>query len=582
MRCRTLLAASCFALAAIGQQPALLGGTGLVEGRVVDLRGDGVPAARVRVVRHDDPTKALAQAVADGEGCFRLAKIPELRQLQVHAEADGFCTGVEQLGSNPRAVVVSMQHAVVVRGTLKNRRGEPVPDAIVRATPHCRSLLLVRCDARTDRDGRFELAAVPLAPMEFTAWVAGYGLARQVLHVASACELDLQPNVPSTTNLTVEVRGLSADAPPVELQLWPYVDGRASNLPPPIDRARADATGRWQLTGAPDWGYSVTPSSPTFAFEPDSVDVKAGQGPHTITFTATPLGATSLVCRAVVRDAAGKPMAGLPFRMRGPASVAFAEATSDADGRLAFASPLAKGAEAIVFTTEHSLVVDQQKDADRIRDLRMLNTHEFRFDPAEELSLRVVPACSVEGRLLLADGRPAPFVSVELQEAKPNRRPLWMAMAWTKTDRDGVFRFVGRHHLAEDVRVHVDGRAGSCDSEPFQLAEPGTKHAAGELRLHAPATIEGVVRDAQGRSVAGVCVWLRDWDLARNRQTSGNIVETLTDRDGRYRFVGVPVGGAWLQRFVGSSGKQPRERAVEPFEVEAGKGYTFDLELPGN
>lgn len=58
MRCRTLLAASCFALAAIGQQPALLGGNGLVEGRVVDLRGDGVPAARVRVVRHDDPTKA--------------------------------------------------------------------------------------------------------------------------------------------------------------------------------------------------------------------------------------------------------------------------------------------------------------------------------------------------------------------------------------------------------------------------------------------------------------------------------------------------------------------------------------------
>ncbi len=581
MRCRTLLAASCFALAAIGQQPALLGGNGLVEGRVVDMRGEGVQAARVRVVRHDDPTKALAQAIADGEGCFRLAKVPELRQLQVHAEADGFCTGVEQLGSNPRAVMVSMQHAVVVRGTLKNRRGEPVADAIVRATPHCRSLLLVRCDARTDRDGRFELAAVPLAPMEFTAWVAGDGLARQVLHVASACELDLQPNVPSTTSLTVEVKGLPADAPPVELQLWPYVDGRASNLPPPIDRVRADATGRWQLTGVPDWGYSVTPSSPTFAFEPDSVDVKAGQGPHTITFTATPLGATSLVCRAVVRDAAGKPMAGLPFRMRGPASVAFAEATSDADGRLAFASPLAKGAEAMIYTTDEAWVIDQDKEIGGLPDRSFMTSHSFRVDPAEQLSLRVIPACSAHGRLLLADGRPAALVTVAMQ-IQSNGTPKWMAMSWAATDRDGMFRFVGRHHLAEPVRLHVDGRAGSCDGEPFQLAEPGTKHAAGELRLQEPATIEGVVRDAQGRPVPGVCVWLRDWDLARNRQASGNVLETLTDRDGRYRFVGVPAGGAWLQRFVGTSAKHPRERAVEPFEVEAGKGYTFDLELPGN
>lgn len=581
MRCRTLLAAFCFALSAIGQQPALLGGTGVVEGRVVDMRGDGVPAARVRIATYDDPTKALAQAVADGEGYFRVAKVPEQRGLQVQADADGFCTGAQNLGS-ARGEQVAMQHAVVVRGTLKNRKGEPVPDTMVRATTHCRSLVLVRCDARTDRDGRYELTAVPLAPMEFTAWVAGEGLAREVVHVSGPRELDLQPNVPSSTNLTVEIRGLPAGAPAVDLQLWPHVGGRAANFPPPIDRQRVDANGRWQLTGAPDWEYIVTPSSKTFAFEPDEIRVKAGKGPHSLTFTATPLGATSLVCRAVVRDAAGKPMAGLPFRMRDPGSATFAAATSDADGRLEFASPLAKGAEALIYTTDEAWVIDQQKDPNRIRDLRKLDSHEFLFDPATEMALRVVPACSIRGRLLLADGRPAAFVSVELQESNPNRRPQWITMSWAKTDRDGAFHFAGRHHLTEDVRLHVEGRAGSLDGEPFQLAEPGTKHAAGELRLQAPATIEGVVRDTQGRPVAGLCVWLRDWDFARNRQASGNIVETLTDREGRYRFVGVPVGGAWLQRLVDTNGKPPHDRAVEPFEVEAGRAYTFDLELPGN
>jgi protocatechuate 3,4-dioxygenase beta subunit len=569
MRCRTLLAAFCFALSAIGQQPALLGGTGVVEGRVVDMRGDGVPAARVRIATYDDPTKALAQAVADGEGYFRVAKVPEQRSLRVHADADGFCTGAQNLGS-ARGVQVAMQHAVVVRGTLKNRKGEPVPDTMVRATTHCRSLVQVRCDARTDGDGRYELAAVPLAPMEFTAWVAGEGLAREVVHVSSPRELDLQPNVPSSTNLTVEIRGLPAGAPAVDLQLWPYVGGRAANFPPPIDRQRLDANGRWQLNGAPDWEYIVTPSSKTFAFEPDEIRVKAGKGPHSLTFTATPLGATSLVCRAVVRDASGKPMAGLPFRMRDPASATFAAATSDADGRLEFASPLAKGAEALIYTTDEAWVIDQQRNLDRIGGLQLRDAHIFRFDPAEEVSLRVIPACSVHGRVVLADGRPAAFVTIELQERDTNRNPQWMWWSKTTSDREGNFRFVGCPHHAHPVRLHVNGKAGSFAGEPFPLLQPGAKHAAGDLQLHPPSTIEGVLR-SRDRAVPGICI------RVFHRQ-SGSVFETLTDREGRFRLLGVAPGPVYLHQFDGSRVQHPVELAVEPFEVESGKAYTFDLD----
>ena len=101
-----------------------------------------------------------------------------------------------------------------------------------------------------------------------------------------------------------------------------------------------------------------------------------------------------------------------------------------------------------------------------------------------------------------------------------------------------------------------------------------------DANLGETAAIEGVLRDAQQQPVGGVRVWLRDWDMATGGQRSGSVVETLTDAQGRYRFVGVPLGGAWLQLLAESGERHPTARAVEPFEVEAGKTYTFDLQLP--
>jgi protocatechuate 3,4-dioxygenase beta subunit len=69
-----------------------------------------------------------------------------------------------------------------------------------------------------------------------------------------------------------------------------------------------------------------------------------------------------------------------------------------------------------------------------------------------------------------------------------------------------------------------------------------------EVRLAPPATIEGTVVDAQQRPLPGVRVWL-DWEPERN-QRGGTIEEVVTDRLGRYRFVGVTPGGARLQLVI--------------------------------
>jgi protocatechuate 3,4-dioxygenase beta subunit len=110
------------------------------------------------------------------------------------------------------------------------------------------------------------------------------------------------------------------------------------------------------------------------------------------------------------------------------------------------------------------------------------------------------------------------------------------------------------------------------------MKDPGTDLLVPDLMLELPATIEGRVLDGQGSPAPGIRVLLRDWDFATNDQRSGGAVEVITDRQGRYRFMGAPPGGAWLQLAV--TDQHPRGRVVAPFEVEAGKSYTFELQQP--
>jgi hypothetical protein len=56
--------------------------------------------------------------------------------------------------------------------------------------------------------------------------------------------------------------------------------------------------------------------------------------------------------------------------------------------------------------------------------------------------------------------------------------------------------------------------------------------------------------------------------------------ETITDRDGRYRFLGVPPGDASLRLQPDPDDRPPRDSAFEPFVVEAGRSHTHDLQLP--
>lgn len=550
----------------------------VVEGRVVDMRGDGVPAAKVWVTTWRDPDTALARGGADGDGYFRIGKVPKLEGLQVRAASEGYCTGVEYLGSG-NVATVNLQSATTVRGTLRDRSGKPVANATVCARVDGRVLDYVTVLAKTDAKGQFELAGAPLAPMYIAAWVAGEGLAHTLVHIAGSIDVHLQPDTAPTTRLTVQIDGVPAEAlADVALSLLPYTDGTMRELPPPLHRTRMTAA-ELVLDALPNWEYRVSPSSTKWVFAPRELRVKPEAGPHVMKFTGSARNDTTLACPIVVTGPDGKPVAGVTFVMRAGNGGNSSRGTSDADGKLTMASPLGVGTEAVLYSVDDRWVTDQEKRADH-SDARDLNWHTFVVDPSKPLAVRLAPASSVSGRLLRADGRPAAFVPVEIEESNPGRMPHWMGMARATTDRDGNYRFSRLHHIAAPLRVHCASSLGEWAGEPFDLGKPGTVVKLPDAKLGEPAMIEGVLRDAQQQPVGGVRVWLRDWEMASGSQRSGSLVETLTDAQGRYRFVGVPLGGAWLQVLAEPGERHWPDKAVEPFEVEAGKTYTFDLQLP--
>lgn len=554
----------------------------VIEGRVVDMRGEGVPAAKVWVTTSGDPETALARGVADGDGFFRIAKVVKLDHGKVWAASGGYCTAFQwlRIGS---AVTVKIQSAKTVRGVLKDRAGKPVANTAVFASVASRVLLDVKAVTNTDREGRFDLAGVPLGPIHVCAWIGGGDLALATVQVGKDLEVALQPNDAPTTKLTVQIEGVPVEAlPDVTLSLQPYVPGAMGPLPPPFERTRF-RTATLVLEPLSDLEYAVAPKSAKWVFEPREQRRKPNTGPHVLKFTGVARNDTTLPCQVAVTGPDGKPVAGVTFMVRASRSALELRCTSDADGKLTLPLPLGAGAEAYLYSDDDRWVSDQAKvpKANRPFDPNSLRVHEFVVDPQKTIDVRLASASSVQGRLLRADGRPAAFVEVSLEVSDPNRTPTWRAFGEATTDRDGRFRSPPLHHMDVPVRVHCGSELGEWTSQAFHLAKPGTSVNLGEAKLSAPATIEGVVRDAEKQPVGGVRVWLRASSPASEPQRSGSTMATVTDAQGRYRFLGVPLGGSMLELLPGPGDAPHGNEAVETVEVEAGKTYTVDLQLPG-
>ncbi|MEZ5962750.1 MAG: carboxypeptidase-like regulatory domain-containing protein [Planctomycetota bacterium] len=568
--------------------------TGRVEGLVVDSLSQPIAAADVWVVDSEGTT--VARTKADGGGVFVLGRVPmpEFRYWQVHASAPGRLEATDYVAPRQGVGAARLQlfDAARLAGRVVDEGGKGIAGAEVVVAYNRSRVVRSRCVATTDAEGGFVVDAAPLGLLDVSATAPGCECGETTVHVTGAAEgeapvtVRLEPG--EGLPLAVEVAGLSAEeAVDVRVRLLPYRDGGARELPPRLVAGRLDADGKWRAQGLPKAQYRVSVTARDLSFEPREVVLyqqhrgarMLGPAPEA---TSDPVArfrafrVENVTLRGKVVDDAGQGLAGETVVARAANGGREATARTADDGTFTLVSPLAPGVECVFYLRESTWITAQEPQMDQgYLDRRDLLWHRAKVDPAHELVLRCKRPAVVRGRLVDGEGQPVRWTQVTLEESSATRHPTWMYWTRTLTAADGTFSF--RVTALEDAaRVAVEGPQGAGVSAELQLRW-GDVYAVGDIVLTAPATIAGVVRGPRQDPVPGARVWLRDWDFGTNQQKSGSVVETVTDRQGRYRFVGVPPGGAWLQVTLDEA--FPMDRAAEPFEVKSGDALEFDLVL---
>ena len=426
-----------------------------LSGRVVDMRGEGVVAAKVWITDHAERDKVLARTTTDGEGFFRFGKAPLRRYWRVWAAAEGTCRAHKQT-SPGKSVTVTLHDAVAVSGSLKDKAGKPIANALVRSNLNARVMFDTTCDARTDESGRFTLAAVPLGHNQFFAWVNGIGLVSADKHVTGPCTVDLEATDAATASIQIDIAGLPKTLDrDIAITLLPYTDHSLTYLPPPLRKPRTRGT--WRKDLLPDWDYTIYVMDEEFTFEPARVKAKAGSGPHRFRFTAHSIATGATICRGVATHG-GKPVPNVVVELSRTNRTAAVRATTDSRGELTWNTTIPVGQEVRIRSRSDDWVA---------------TPHGYLMDATEVLDVHLERASRVSGTLQIQDGRPASLFDVRLEVRRQNHWPEWQSFAHTTTQQDGTFTFQQLRPTSGDLRVAVASARGSLQSEPFELKESG-------------------------------------------------------------------------------------------------------------
>lgn len=503
------------------------------EGRCVDERLVPIGFARVRQVREGPVTEARS------DGSFALELTPERGAATLLVEAPGFASRFLELTLPPGGTVALGDVELAPGGTVRGRVLGPgevgFEGAIVTVTsPDLWGSLeeartqgpseRLALTARSDADGRFEVAGVALGPVR--VWAGAEGM----LHAVSA-------------PVEVGARGPGAE---VELALEPL---RA------VDRIRGIVL---SPTGEPVPGARL-----------DGME-RLGGGGTSVAFVAGPDGRFEIVARArhvydlLVRDPGerwahvparglqpGMPELELRFQearwmgigVRTPDGALPAdcrvEATSSEEGGLERAT-LDPDAEGWLRMRVPAMSFTVRAEA---RGFRPAEAGPFRPEEApDELTLELVPAPGVRGRVL-ADGAPVSGAEVTLHGHDPRWRiehqgyPCFTsphAADRTRTDAEGRFTLDLRRAGTWFVRAEAEGWAAR-ESERMEL-DPDVGRAGLELVLGPGGVLEGRVLVAPGRDPAGVIVAVNRGDARARTVRSG--------ADGSFRFEGL-MAGPW-------------------------------------
>jgi hypothetical protein len=499
----------------------------LVEGRVVDLLGEPIPAATVRLVVHG---QERGRTATDAQGFYRV-RVRGVNEAELEFSSPGKVAKVEPCGDHEGQVLpIRLEDGARFHGQVTDAAGAPAKGTVVVV---CAKEFTGQ--SACDDHGRFEFPAVPLRLCSVRAWSAG-GIVERAVRVLgdTRCDLTL-PDAPGAAR-RVRVTGLPAGLPNglegAHLQLLAF------------DQALQKERGRIALAADGTASFVATATClvqvvvPGFVVRPKGIVIDKGPGSGSVLefqLSAEPANAARPMAfvRGHLRDDAQRPVPGQKLIVEDLSHVQIGSGTAASDG--SFAVPLQGSADRPM---RIGIPCGDWRLQAEVCNLARGHTWTGVLRSGEgTLELVVERACGLRDLLRGPNGERLPFAEVGIARVQQPRRPLLTVTA----DRLGNLEVRGLP--VDDYVVVATGDDGSIAVVEF-VGQPGLTRSPGRWRLSVGGTLEGRLTDPRGRPVPGVDLYLASPGM-RDEGDAGNgalDAKVTTDRLGRFRCRGRSPG----------------------------------------
>ncbi|MEZ6036484.1 MAG: carboxypeptidase-like regulatory domain-containing protein [Planctomycetota bacterium] len=558
-----LLFAAAGATAATAQQQPAPQQPSPWTGRVVDVRGEPIPAARIVALAPDG--RIAGRTATDAEGVYRLGR-GSSDEADLRVEAPGYLPGLRSWHgpTTPRTHNFVLEPSCRLSGRLSGPAGEALGDAEVLVV----SALGVQ-RARTDAEGRYTIATAPLRRVRVRAWNGSrYGDADLALRGDREQDLVLDRTafvrdvVISGANAGTAIPGAAL---PVE-GAFVRAFGQAMVLLPDCGQTELTATSgdlRATLVWSDKSDVLLTPTVPGFVVRPEGRIVSPIRRRLPIEFVAEPdADRDRMVLTGEITSYRKGQVAAQKLVVRDISGVVVGKTRTDERGRFRIEGFVPKKRALRVGMPLGSWYLLSQLEGDR-PVLREGFTWDEWPDPTQPLELVAEPCATLDAAVQDDDGVLLTLADVTVVEPETT----WRALLHSATDA------AGRCHLSLPPGKYVlvvvghDGRVVQGTAE-FPAAP---REAQVQWRTLATGTVEGTVVCPNAGALAGVEVMLRHESVVLEMPVplpDRLLVRVRTDRDGRFRCRGLPTGD-WIATVIGRQDLAGATFAVAKGETKA-------------
>lgn len=514
-----------------------------LQGRVVDVLGEPLPAAEVWLTHEDEVVQRTA---TDGEGCYLLPLPRQGGRLRLHAAtADRVMASLPC--SSGGVQNLTLVDAVALTGSVCDDAGAAVAGADVAVTAPGGFAALVR----TDVAGHFACAPVPIGPLRLRAWHGGRAVA-EIVDARADRELSLHLQGPVRRPRLLVVPDL-----PVELRDHTVIDVTADwPLPAAMRHLRLHGDGAAELPVLP-FAHELTVAAPGYTARPEAARCGAGASDD-VEFRVTKAPASRTTPTPVcgrVTDAQGSGLGGLLLLCCDRQGRRVGITTTAADGRFALKVPLPAAAHCQYGVHVGERPLGGRGDA--------AGFHWFdELVATEPIELRLLPCGAIAGIARAPNGAALACASIQLPVFHPDVGAATRNAAITATDRQGRLWLSGLASGRYQVRLQaLDGQVLATEL----TVRPGVVTPLGGLQVVPTGGIRGRLLDPKGQPLPSVELRFMPSPL----QAGMGEGRAITDRHGRFAVRGLAPG-----RYAETSGGPTGRDEVD---VQAGAVTQHDL-----